>query len=77
MNRYLSEKSFYLGFQLNVLEPESALRREEFEFEFDLIFVDLQTLDETPDYLTKLEPKLEACYLDDGASLRQIFWMVI
>ncbi|MBF4335635.1 hybrid sensor histidine kinase/response regulator [Vibrio anguillarum] len=70
VNRYLSEKSFYLGFQLNVLEPESALRREEFEFEFDLIFVDLQTLDETPDYLTKLEPKLhftqaKVCYLYD------------
>ncbi|MDE1319474.1 hybrid sensor histidine kinase/response regulator [Vibrio aestuarianus] len=70
VNRYLSEKSFYLGFRLNNIEPDDALEKEEFEFEFDLIIVDLEILNESPEYLTKLESKLhfteaKICYLYD------------
>lgn len=54
----LDDQAFYQGFDLRVLRLEKALEREEYEFEFDVIMVDIdeKLLDQT--CLEALEIKL-------------------
>ncbi|WP_253809438.1 response regulator [Vibrio sp. RE88] len=56
--RLLNEQSFYKGFTLNTVDLELANSREEYEFEYDLIFIDLDAVITSPDQLAALENKL-------------------
>ncbi|MEZ9417802.1 hybrid sensor histidine kinase/response regulator, partial [Vibrio sp. 10N.286.49.E1] len=39
------EAARFMGFELTVLDVASALKNKEYQFEFDLIFVDMESLD--------------------------------
>ncbi|MEZ9724453.1 hybrid sensor histidine kinase/response regulator [Vibrio splendidus] len=51
------EAARFMGFELTVLDVASALKNKEYQFEFDLLFVDMESLD------------LRACCLDRIESL--------
>ncbi|MCK6263921.1 hybrid sensor histidine kinase/response regulator [Vibrio sp. ZSDE26] len=46
INRSFNEQSFYLGYRLNYVSIEKALKLEEYQFEYDLIFIDLDSISE-------------------------------
>ncbi|SDH99462.1 two-component system, CAI-1 autoinducer sensor kinase/phosphatase CqsS [Vibrio xiamenensis] len=56
--RFLSEQAFYQGFHLNVCEFDQALKREEYQFEFSLILLDLQAMVDKPTQFKALLNKL-------------------
>ncbi|MCG9595797.1 hybrid sensor histidine kinase/response regulator [Vibrio sp. Isolate25] len=58
ISRLLNEQSFYKGFTLNTVDIELANSREEYEFEYDLIFIDLDAVITSPNQLAALENKL-------------------
>lgn len=41
----MTEISRFMGFELAILDVASALKNKEYQFEFDLIFVDMESLD--------------------------------
>ncbi|TFH92620.1 hybrid sensor histidine kinase/response regulator [Vibrio ouci] len=56
VQRKLNEFAFYMGTELSDINLEQAYQKEEYEFEYDLILIDLDTCSES-EYL-KLESKL-------------------
>ncbi len=56
--RFLSEQAFYQGFHLNLCEFDQALKREEYQFEFSLILLDLQVMVDKPTQFKALLNKL-------------------
>ncbi|WP_295891153.1 hybrid sensor histidine kinase/response regulator [uncultured Vibrio sp.] len=56
VTKSLNENSFYMGYRLESLSMKEALKLEEFQFEYDLILLDLDTIDELS--LHKLEANL-------------------
>lgn len=60
VGRHLNEVSFYQGFKLNNVTLQGASKREDYDFEFDLIMVDLDHAESDPQLFRRLEEKL-AC----------------
>ncbi|MGD8172794.1 hybrid sensor histidine kinase/response regulator [Vibrio sp. TRT 21S02] len=58
VGRLLNELSFYRGFRLNNISLETATKFEEYEFEYDLIMIDLDAAVSEPNYFDKLEQRL-------------------
>ena len=58
MSRHLSEKAFYQGFRLHHATLSEALTREEYEFEYDIILLDLEQIGDQWQSLVELETKL-------------------
>ncbi|WP_217522920.1 ATP-binding response regulator [Vibrio metschnikovii] len=58
LSRYLNEQAFYLGFTLHMLTLSQAMQKEAYEFEFDLIFIDLAPFETQWDKLSLLEGQL-------------------
>ncbi|MEZ8824818.1 hybrid sensor histidine kinase/response regulator [Vibrio amylolyticus] len=56
ITKNLNENAFYIGYRLVSIKVEEALKLEEYQFEYDLIFLDLDTIDELS--LRKLESSL-------------------
>ncbi|MEZ8047598.1 MULTISPECIES: response regulator [Vibrio] len=54
----ITETSRFMGFDLTVLDVVSALKNKEYQFEFDLIFVDMESLDLRANYLDRIESLL-------------------
>ncbi|NNN45318.1 MULTISPECIES: hybrid sensor histidine kinase/response regulator [unclassified Vibrio] len=54
---HLLEQAFYQGFSMHIISLEEAIHREEFEFEFDVILVNLEKLSSQWDKLNILENK--------------------
>lgn len=54
----LNESAFYKGFRFVLLEADTACKKQEYEFEFDLIFIDLDLLFASPNTASELVPKL-------------------
>lgn len=44
-----------MGFRLNLMNIQTTLKKEEYEFEYDLIFIDLESTDPTRNDLDRLE----------------------
>lgn len=55
---HLNEQAFYQGFSMNSVSLEQAIQREEFEFEFDVILINLDKLSSQWGRLSVLEDKL-------------------
>ncbi|MEZ9231679.1 response regulator [Vibrio amylolyticus] len=56
ITKNLNENAFYIGYRLVSIKVEEVLKLEEYQFEYDLIFLDLDTIDELS--LRKLESSL-------------------
>ncbi len=56
--RFLSEQAFHQGFHLNLCEFDQALKREEYQFEFSLILLDLEAMVGSPTKFKTLVSKL-------------------
>ena len=54
----MTEISRFMGFELAVLDVASALKNKEYQFEFDLIFVDMESLDLRASCLERIESLL-------------------
>ncbi|MEZ8735952.1 MULTISPECIES: response regulator [unclassified Vibrio] len=54
----MTEVARFMGFELTVLDVASALKNKEYQFEFDLIFVDMESLDLRANCLDKIESLL-------------------
>ncbi|ANP76712.1 hybrid sensor histidine kinase/response regulator [Vibrio crassostreae 9CS106] len=54
----MTEISRFMGFDLEILDVASALQNKEYQFEFDLIFVDMESLDLRASCLDKIESLL-------------------
>ena len=54
----MTEISRVMGFELAVLDVASALKNKEYQFEFDLIFVDMESLDLRASCLERIESLL-------------------
>ncbi|EDP59324.1 hybrid sensor histidine kinase/response regulator [Vibrio sp. AND4] len=54
----LTDVSRFMGFELKVLDVLSTLRKKEYEFEFDLILIDMESLDPRGSHLDKVESLL-------------------
>ncbi|OED64227.1 hybrid sensor histidine kinase/response regulator [Vibrio tasmaniensis ZS-17] len=54
----MTEISRFMGFELAVLDVSSALKNKEYQFEFDLIFVDMESLDLRVSCLERIESLL-------------------
>ncbi|MFA0236000.1 response regulator [Vibrio sp. 10N.222.55.C7] len=54
----MTEISRFMGFDLEILDVASALQNKEYQFEFDLIFVDMESLDLRANCLDKIESLL-------------------
>ncbi|MEZ8803628.1 response regulator [Vibrio splendidus] len=52
------EVARFMGFELTVLDVASALKNKEYQFEFDLIFVDMESLDLRASCLDRIESLL-------------------
>ncbi|MEZ8020781.1 response regulator [Vibrio splendidus] len=52
------EAARFMGFELTVLDVASALKNKEYQFEFDLIFVDMESLDLRVSCLDRIESLL-------------------
>jgi two-component system CAI-1 autoinducer sensor kinase/phosphatase CqsS len=52
------EAARFMGFELTVLDVASALKNKEYQFEFDLIFVDMESLDLRASCLDRIESLL-------------------
>ena len=73
----MTEISRFMGFDLTVLNPASALDRKEYEFEFDVIFVDAEALVKQPKQLKEIESLLSftearVAYLYEQSTTQQI-----
>ncbi|WP_139684956.1 ATP-binding response regulator [Vibrio tasmaniensis] len=58
LSNKITETSRFMGFDLTVLDVVSALKNKEYQFEFDLIFVDMESLDLRANYLDRVESLL-------------------
>ncbi len=58
LNKKMTEMSRFMGFDLTTLDVASALKNKEYQFEFDLVFVDMESLDLRASSLDKLESLL-------------------
>lgn len=58
VSRALNEHAFYKGFSLITVSIETALNKEEYEFEYDLLCIDLDESKKHEEEFTKLESKL-------------------
>lgn len=58
IQRILNEHSFYKGFRIVSMDLQSANNKQEYEFEFDLIFIDMDAARNHPDTFAGLEQKL-------------------
>ncbi|MGF1850679.1 response regulator [Vibrio satsumensis] len=54
----MTEISRFMGFDLEILDVASALQNKEYQFEFDLIFVDMESLDLRANCLDRIESLL-------------------
>jgi len=54
----MTEVAHFMGFELTVLDVASALKNKEYQFEFDLIFVDMESLDLRASCLDRIESLL-------------------
>ncbi len=45
----------FMGFSLTVLDVDALLKKKEYEFEYDLIFVDIESLDARGSHMDKME----------------------
>ncbi|MEZ8202625.1 response regulator [Vibrio splendidus] len=54
----MTEVARFMGFELTVLDVASALKNKEYQFEFDLIFVDMESLDLRASCLDRIESLL-------------------
>ncbi|MEZ9882315.1 response regulator [Vibrio splendidus] len=54
----MTEVARFMGFELTVLDIASALKNKEYQFEFDLIFVDMESLDLRASCLDRIESLL-------------------
>ncbi|MEZ9622380.1 hybrid sensor histidine kinase/response regulator [Vibrio sp. 10N.222.55.A3] len=54
----MTEISRFMGFDLEILDVASALQNKEYQFEFDLIFVDMESLNLRASCLDKIESLL-------------------
>ncbi|KHD25691.1 chemotaxis protein CheY [Vibrio caribbeanicus] len=54
----LNEHAFYQGFRFVTLDLEEASKKQEYEFEFDVIFIDFDIALKTPSLMNELEAKL-------------------
>ncbi|MEZ9501805.1 response regulator [Vibrio sp. 10N.286.51.B11] len=54
----MTETSRFMGFDLEILDVASALQNKEYQFEFDLIFVDMESLDLRANCLDRIESLL-------------------
>lgn len=54
----MTEISRFMGFDLEILDVASALQNKEYQFEFDLIFVDMESLDLRASCLDRIESLL-------------------
>ncbi|MFA0485182.1 response regulator [Vibrio sp. 10N.222.55.B11] len=54
----MTEVARFMGFDLEILDVASALQNKEYQFEFDLIFVDMESLDLRASCLDKIESLL-------------------
>ncbi|ARP38045.1 ATP-binding response regulator [Vibrio syngnathi] len=58
LSNKITDTSRFMGFDLTVLDVVSALKNKEYQFEFDLIFVDMESLDLRANYLDRVESLL-------------------
>ncbi len=58
LERHLLEQSFYKGYRLNSIDVTAALDKQEYEFEFDIVLVDLDSLSGQRDKFKVLESRL-------------------
>ncbi|MEF1228841.1 HAMP domain-containing sensor histidine kinase, partial [Vibrio fortis] len=73
----MTEISRFMGFDLTVINPASALNRKEYEFEFDVIFVDVEALVKQSKHLKAIESLLSftearVAYLYEHSTTQQI-----
>lgn len=73
----MTEISRFMGFDLTVINPASALNRKEYEFEFDVIFVDAEALVKQSKQLKAIESLLSftearVAYLYEHSTTQQI-----
>ncbi|MEZ9187201.1 response regulator [Vibrio splendidus] len=54
----MTEVARFMGFELTVLDVASALKNKEYQFEFDLIFIDMESLDLRASCLDRIESLL-------------------
>ncbi|MEZ8150226.1 response regulator [Vibrio splendidus] len=54
----MTEVARFMGFELTVLDVASTLKNKEYQFEFDLIFVDMESLDLRASCLDRIESLL-------------------
>lgn len=58
LNKKVTEMSQLMGFELTILDVASALNKTEYQFDFDLVFVDMESFDLRASSLDKLESLL-------------------
>tara|TARA_Y100001956_G_scaffold58286_1_gene57566 strand:+ start:183 stop:1952 length:1770 start_codon:yes stop_codon:yes gene_type:complete len=58
ISNVLNEHAFYKGFRLIVMDIEAASKKQEYEFEFDLLFIDLDEAASNANALSDLQAKL-------------------
>ena len=54
----MTEMSRFMGFDLSIMDVASALKNKEYQFEFDLVFVDMESLDLRSSCLERIESLL-------------------
>ncbi|HBN6201486.1 TPA: response regulator [Vibrio parahaemolyticus] len=54
----MADISRFMGFDITVLDVKSVFKKKEYEFEFDLIFVDVESLDVLENQLDRIESLL-------------------
>ena len=54
----VTDISRFMGFESTILDVNQVLKKKEYEFEFDLIFIDLESLDARANQLDRLESLL-------------------
>lgn len=58
LERHLLEQSFYKGYRLNSIDVSAALDKQEYEFEFNIILIDLDSLSGQREKFKALESRL-------------------
>ncbi|UTT86695.1 hybrid sensor histidine kinase/response regulator [Vibrio pelagius] len=77
LTKKMTEISRLMGFDLTIIDISTALNREEYEFEFNSIFVDIEAFFERPEKLTAIESLLSfteanIAYLYENSTAKQI-----
>lgn len=77
LTKKMTEISRFMGFDLTIIDISTALNREEYEFEFNSIFVDIEAFSERPEKLTAIESLLSfteanVAYLYENSAAKQI-----